>query len=249
MKPPTGGPRIGPIVAGIISQAMAETSSDFEQARIITSRPTGDIKAPPVPCSIRAATRKAKALGQAAQDGTKREQPDRGAEHRAGAITVRQLAAGRDEHGEGQKIGRQRDVHAQRSGPETMSHRRKGGGQHSSIELFHEHRAGHDQGGGAQAGTRRRRDAGQYSLGHSGRISTIRVQPQARRLHGGLPTREGAMPVSTAALRPGPHLPGPHRHAVHRAQPDSHAVTERPRPGGSDDSTEPKRPGRWPGSA
>ena len=57
-KPPTGGPTIGPMVAGIISQAIARTSSDFETARNSTRRPTGDIIAPPTPCSMRAATSK-----------------------------------------------------------------------------------------------------------------------------------------------------------------------------------------------
>ncbi len=60
MKPPTGGPTIGPMVAGIISHAMARTSSDFDTARSITNRPTGDIIAPPTPCSMRAATRNAR---------------------------------------------------------------------------------------------------------------------------------------------------------------------------------------------
>ena len=57
MKPPTGGPTIGPIVAGIISHAIERTSSAFDTTRSITSRPTGDIIAPPAPCSILAATR------------------------------------------------------------------------------------------------------------------------------------------------------------------------------------------------
>ena len=66
MKPPTGGPTIGPIVAGIISHAIARTSSAFDTTRSITSRPTGDIIAPPAPCSIRAATRNA-SVGACAQ--------------------------------------------------------------------------------------------------------------------------------------------------------------------------------------
>ncbi len=57
MKPPTGGPTIGPMVAGTISHAIDRTSSAFDTTRSITSRPTGDIMAPPAPCSIRAATR------------------------------------------------------------------------------------------------------------------------------------------------------------------------------------------------
>jgi len=35
---------------------MARTSSDFETTRSMTRRPTGDISAPPAPCSMRAAT-------------------------------------------------------------------------------------------------------------------------------------------------------------------------------------------------
>ena len=46
------------MVAGIISHAIARTSSAFDTARSSTSRPTGDISAPPVPCSMRATTRK-----------------------------------------------------------------------------------------------------------------------------------------------------------------------------------------------
>ena len=56
MNPPSGGPTIGPMVAGTISQAMELTSSALDTTRSITSRPTGDIIAPPAPCSIRAAT-------------------------------------------------------------------------------------------------------------------------------------------------------------------------------------------------
>ena len=56
MNPPTGGPSTGPIIAGTISHVIAVTSSDRSTDRRITSRPTGTIIAPPIPCSTRAPT-------------------------------------------------------------------------------------------------------------------------------------------------------------------------------------------------
>ncbi len=60
MKPPSGGPTTGPTSAGTVSQDIAATSSDFATERSSTSRPTGTIIAPPTPCRMRAATRKAR---------------------------------------------------------------------------------------------------------------------------------------------------------------------------------------------
>ncbi len=57
MNPPTGGPVIGPRRAGMVSSAMAETSSLFFVVRKSTRRPTGVIIAPPIPCRKRAATK------------------------------------------------------------------------------------------------------------------------------------------------------------------------------------------------
>lgn len=59
MKPPTGGPTSGPTSAGIVSQAMADTSSDFGVALTSTSRATGVIIAPPMPCRKREPTKAA----------------------------------------------------------------------------------------------------------------------------------------------------------------------------------------------
>ena len=56
MKPPTGGPTSGPMRPGIVSQAMAETRSRLAVARTSTSRATGVIIAPPMPCRNRART-------------------------------------------------------------------------------------------------------------------------------------------------------------------------------------------------
>ena len=59
MNPPSGGPATGPSSAGMVSQAIAATSSRLATVRSNTSRPTGTIIAPPMPCRMRAATRKA----------------------------------------------------------------------------------------------------------------------------------------------------------------------------------------------
>ena len=56
MKPPSGGPISGPIIAGIDTQAMALTSSRRSTVRTSTSRPTGVIIAPPMPWMMRART-------------------------------------------------------------------------------------------------------------------------------------------------------------------------------------------------
>ena len=56
MKPPIGGPTTGPSSAGIVSQAIAATNSDFAAVRSNSNRPTGTIIAPPRPCSTRDAT-------------------------------------------------------------------------------------------------------------------------------------------------------------------------------------------------
>ena len=57
MKPPTGGPTIGPISPGMLSQAMASTSWLRGVTRTSTSRATGVISAPPKPCSSRDSTK------------------------------------------------------------------------------------------------------------------------------------------------------------------------------------------------
>ena len=57
MKPPSGGPITGPISAGTVTQAIALTSALLSIERNSTSRPTGVIIAPPMPCTIRAMTK------------------------------------------------------------------------------------------------------------------------------------------------------------------------------------------------
>ena len=55
MNPPRGGPKIGPINAGIVRSASALTISLFETVLRMIRRPTGTIMAPPMPWSARAA--------------------------------------------------------------------------------------------------------------------------------------------------------------------------------------------------
>src|SRR6202048_4791770 len=57
MKPPSGGPITGPISAGTVTHAMALTSALLSIERSSTSRPTGVIIAPPMPCRMRAITK------------------------------------------------------------------------------------------------------------------------------------------------------------------------------------------------
>ncbi len=73
MAPPIGGPTSGPTRAGIVNQAMAETRSERGTARTRSSRPTGVIMAPPIPCRNRAATKPSSdpAMAQASEPRTK----------------------------------------------------------------------------------------------------------------------------------------------------------------------------------
>ena len=73
MKPPTGGPTIGPISAGIVTQAMALSSSRRSMVRRRIRRPTGVIIAPPTPCTMRAITKSVSELdtAQAMEPSTK----------------------------------------------------------------------------------------------------------------------------------------------------------------------------------
>ena len=49
MKPPSGGPQIGPMSAGIVTHAIASTSIVLSMLRTTMRRPTGVIIAPPAP--------------------------------------------------------------------------------------------------------------------------------------------------------------------------------------------------------
>ena len=65
MKPPSGGPIIGPISAGMVTQAIASTSRCLSIDRTSTNRPTGVIIAPPMPWTMRAATKPDSELARA----------------------------------------------------------------------------------------------------------------------------------------------------------------------------------------
>ena len=56
MKPPSGGPAIGPIKAGMVTSDMALSRFPLSTARTMMSRPTGVIIAPPMPWKTRAST-------------------------------------------------------------------------------------------------------------------------------------------------------------------------------------------------
>ena len=49
MKPPSGGPQIGPISAGMVTSDMALSRSFLSMLRTMMRRPTGVIIAPPMP--------------------------------------------------------------------------------------------------------------------------------------------------------------------------------------------------------
>ncbi len=55
-SPPSGGPAMGPSIAGMVSQAIAVSSSSLRTRRRMSRRPTGTIIAPPKPWRMRAAT-------------------------------------------------------------------------------------------------------------------------------------------------------------------------------------------------
>ena len=56
MKPPSGGPQIGPINAGMVRSDIALSSARLSMLRSMMRRPTGVIIAPPMPCTMRAQT-------------------------------------------------------------------------------------------------------------------------------------------------------------------------------------------------
>ena len=75
MNPPTGGPSNGPSSAGMVNQAIAPTSSCLGTSRRITSRATGSIKAPPTPCSARAATSSGSVLDRLHRTDARQNRP------------------------------------------------------------------------------------------------------------------------------------------------------------------------------
>jgi hypothetical protein len=55
-RPPSGGPVMGPSMAGMVSHVMADSISSLRMVESSSSRPTGTIIAPPKPWRMRAAT-------------------------------------------------------------------------------------------------------------------------------------------------------------------------------------------------
>ena len=96
MKPPSGGPITGPISAGMVSQASAEISSDFGTVRRMTSRPTGTIMAPPMPCSDAEQHEVEERRGKAAGRRAEGEDDDRRPEHGARADSGRRPSRSRE---------------------------------------------------------------------------------------------------------------------------------------------------------
>ena len=114
MKPPSGGPITGPISAGTVSTSSPAPARTSPRVRSRTRRPTGTIIAPPMPCRMRATDELRQRLREAAEDRAEGEHDDRGAEHGARAEAVGHPAAERDEDGEAQQIGGDREIEPQR---------------------------------------------------------------------------------------------------------------------------------------
>ena len=145
MKPPTGGPITGPISAGIVTQAMASTSS-----RLVD-------RAHQHQAADRRHHRAAHALHDAgddeigerarqrAADRAEHEHGDGGAEHGARAEAVGGPAARRDEDRERQQIGGDRELERERVGADVGGDRRQRGRDHRRVHVLHEQRDRDDQ--------------------------------------------------------------------------------------------------------
>ena len=145
MKPPSGGPITGPISAGTVTHVIALTSALLSIERSSTSRPTGVIIAPPMPCRMRAMTKWVDVLRQRAADRPDHEHADGDREHHARAEAVGGPAAGRNEHGERQQVGRDRELQRQRAGADVGRDRRQRGRNHRRVHVLHEQGGGDDQ--------------------------------------------------------------------------------------------------------
>ena len=112
--------------------------------RRTTRRPTGTIIAPPIPWRIRADHELRQRLDERATERPEREDHDRRAEHRSGAEAVREPTRERDEEGQAQQIGRDREVEAQRALAEVARDRGQRGRDHRRVHVLHEQRARDD---------------------------------------------------------------------------------------------------------
>ena len=144
-NPPSTGPISGPNKAGIVTQTMATTRSRLSMVRTRISRPTGVIMAPPMPSTIRASTNWVSEPRERAADRADHENDDGGAEYGAGAEAVGGPAAHRQEHGERQQIGGDRQLELQRVGADVGGDRRQRGRDDGRIHVLHEQGDRHDQ--------------------------------------------------------------------------------------------------------
>ena len=145
MKPPSGGPTTGPTRAGMVRVASACTSSSSGTLRRITSRPTGTIMAPPMPCRKRATTKPSSEFDAGAGERARHEHAERRAEDRARAEPVGHPAGDRDEDREADEIGGERELQGDRVLAEILRDHRQRGGDHRRIGVLHEQRGGDDQ--------------------------------------------------------------------------------------------------------
>ena len=145
MKPPSGGPTIGPTSAGIVTQAIAATRSLFSTVRTSTSRPTGVIIAPPMPCNDARQHELLSASRERAADRAEHEDDDGRDEDGAGAETVGDPAAGRNEDGERQQIGGDRELERERARADIGRDGRQRRRDDGRVHVFHEHGRGDDQ--------------------------------------------------------------------------------------------------------
>ncbi len=145
MKPPSGGPITGPISAGTVTHVIALTSSLLSIERSSTSRPTGVIIAPPMPCRMRAITKCVTDCDIAQPIDPDHEDADRDGEHHPRAKTVGGPAARRNEHRERQQIGGDGELQRQRAGADIGGDRRQRGRNDRRIHVFHEQGGGHDE--------------------------------------------------------------------------------------------------------
>ena len=145
MKPPSGGPTIGPTSAGIVTHDSACTISDFGIVRSSTSRPTGTIIAPPVPCTNRPATSAPSESLSAQPTEPTQEHGDRRHERRARAEAVGDPAADGNEHREREQIRRQRELQRDRVRREIRRDRRQRRREHRRVHVLDEQRASDDQ--------------------------------------------------------------------------------------------------------
>ena len=145
MNPPSGGPITGPTSAGTVTQAIALTSALLSIERSSTSRPTGVIIAPPMPCTIRAMTKSVTEAERAQPIEPSMKTAIAMTEHHAGAEAVGGPSARRNEYRKRQQIRGNRELQRQRAGADIRCDRRKRCRNNRGIHVLHEQGSGHDE--------------------------------------------------------------------------------------------------------